>query len=153
MMIRTHLAITFLAILLFLPHISSEFVFISVALLSTFLPDIDIPFSTLGKHKGFRFLQNFTQHRGLFHSFSFCILVSFILAFFIPVATLPFFLGYGLHLFADSFTVEGIKPFWPYKGKSSWTVKTGGLKETSIFVFLVLIDFVLVIFSLEGFMS
>jgi len=117
-----------------------------VTLIATLLPDIDTGFSTIGKFKGFSFLQFFVKHRGPFHSFTFCIIVSFLLAFFLPSASLAFFMGYGIHLFVDSFTMEGIIPFWPYKKKSNWRLKTGSLVETSIFLAFVLIDITLVVF-------
>ena len=149
MLIRTHLALSVLAIFLFLPHVSSKFLFIIVCLVATFIPDIDSGFSTLGKRGVFRVLQVFTKHRGFIHSFTFCLLISLILAVFWPVASLGFFLGYGLHLFSDSFTREGITPFWPYNKTSSWRLKTGGRIETSIFVFLLLADlFMLVVLFL-----
>lgn len=146
MLIRTHLAITVLAILLFIPHISAKILFVIVALATTFLPDIDNAFSTLGQHKIFRFLQFFTKHRGLLHSFTFCIIVSVLFALFIPSITFAFFLAYALHLFADSFTIIGIVPFWPLKGKSAWKVKTGGRIEVTIFVFFVVLDFLVFAF-------
>jgi len=76
----------------------------------------------------------------MFHSFSVCIILSIILAAFIPVLALPFFLGYGLHLLADTFTIEGIKVFWPFPVKSSWRVRTGSRLETTIFLVFLLVD-------------
>ena len=78
MMLKTHLAISALIMLMFLPHLSSVYllVFIPVALIATALPDIDSGFSTMGKGRTGRVVQFFVKHRGLFHSFSFCILVS-----------------------------------------------------------------------------
>jgi len=146
MLIRTHLAITILAILLFIPHVSVKIPFVIIALAATFIPDVDNMFSTLGKEKVFRFLQFFTKHRGILHSFSFCVFASLLLSLFWPIAAFPFFLAYALHLFADSFTVEGIKPFWPWPKKSSWRVRTGGRVETSILVFFVVIDVFVLIF-------
>ena len=81
-----------------------------------------------------------TKHRGLFHSFTFCILVTFILTLYWPDLAFPFFLGYGLHLLADSWTVEGIKPFWPMKLVSRGNVKVGGTIENTLFLVFVLMD-------------
>jgi len=153
MLLRTHLAIIVAALLLFLPHINNKIIFIFVALIATMLPDIDTGFSTIGKMQGFRFLQFFVRHRGFIHSFTFCIIVSIILAIFWPVASLGFFLGYGLHLFIDSFTKDGIQPFWPYKKTSSWHFKTGSLVETTLFVFFILLDIFLLIMMLTGVFS
>ena len=136
MLIRTHLSITLFFILLFISNVEHKLVFVLVALTATFIPDVDSRFSSLGKKKTFRLLQFFIKHRGVLHSFSFLILVTLFFVLFFPIITLGFFLGYGLHLLADSFTVTGIKPFYPYKKKSSGRIKTGGKPEISIFVFL-----------------
>jgi len=139
-MLRTHLAINALFIILFLPHVSSWYLFVPVVLISTLLPDIDAGFSTLGKSKPGKLVQFFVKHRGVFHSFTFCIIASFLLSLFIPILAFPFFLGYSLHLLADSFTAEGIKPFLPLKKTSSWKLKTGTRIETTLFVFFLLAD-------------
>ncbi len=145
MLIRTHLAFVILALILFVPHVPDKILFIFVALIATMIPDIDSAFSTLGKNKSFRGLQFFVKHRGIIHSFTFAVSVSVVLAIFWPVLSLPFFLGYGLHLFLDSFTREGIVPFWPYSKRSSWGIKTGGIIETTLFLFLILFDILLFI--------
>jgi inner membrane protein len=139
-----------LAVLLFLPHISGKFVFIFVALIASLLPDIDTGFSFVGKFKANRIIQFFVRHRGIFHSFTFCIVVAFLLAVFIPVLALPFFLGYSLHLFADSFTIEGIKPFWPFKKLLFWKLRTGSLTETSLFVSFLIVDLLVFIFLFKS---
>ena len=147
MMLKTHLAIGILAILIFLPHITSKIIFIAVALISSILPDADTAYSYVGKAKGLRVFQAFTRHRGFLHSFSFSIIVSVLLAVFIPVVSLGFFLGYSLHIFTDSFTPEGIKPFWPSKKTSIWRIRTGGVLEKGLFVFFVFVDILVFVVS------
>ena len=146
MMIRTHLAIAGLFVMLFLPRITDKFIFIGVACIATLLPDIDSGFSTIGRMKASKMVQFFVRHRGLLHSFTFCIIVAVLLALLLPVFALPFFLAYSIHLFADSFTVDGIKPFWPLKKDSHWKLRTGSYAETSIFVFFLLADIFVFIF-------
>ncbi len=146
MLIRTHLAIAVFAMLLFVQQVNNKLVFVFVALIATMLPDIDCAFSTLGKNKGLRFLQFFIDHRGPIHSLTFCLVISFVLAFFWPTLAFGFFLGYAIHLFSDSFTKEGIMPFWPYPKKSSWRLKTGGVFESGVFLFFLLVDVFLFIF-------
>ena len=121
-------------------YVEQKFVFVVVALIATFIPDIDSRFSTLGHRYFARILQFFTKHRGVIHSFSFLFLITFLLVLFFPVLALGFFLGYGLHLFADSFTKEGIEPFYPWKRKSRGFVSTGSKTETGIFVFFLILD-------------
>ncbi len=140
MMLRTHLAISVLAIIAFLPHVSSKGIFILIALIATALPDIDTGFSTIGKNG--KIIQFFVKHRGIFHSLTFAIIISTILTFFSPILAFPFFLGYSLHLFTDSFTKEGIKPFWPLKQKSSWSIRVGGVVETTLFLVFVILDII-----------
>ena len=147
MLLRTHLALTVLVLTLFISQVNNKIPFLIVGLVATLLPDIDNGFSSIGKHKPFRFLQFFVRHRGIIHSFTFCIIVSIILSCFIPTISLAFFLGYGMHLFADSFTKEGIIPFWPFKKKSSGFIRTGSLSETSFFLFLVLFDLIAIVFK------
>lgn len=145
MMLKTHLALSAVVALLFLSKISNKLMFLAVIFVATLIPDIDTGFSTAGKNIFFKPLQFFVKHRGIFHSFTFCIIVSFVLAYFWPALSLPFFLGYGFHLFLDSFTKDGIMVFWPWKKTSTGIFKTGGRMETSLFIFLLVIDFLLLI--------
>jgi inner membrane protein len=149
-MLRTHLAITILAMLLFLPHISHEFIFVPIILIATAIPDIDTGFSTIGKFKETRVVQFLVKHRGIFHSLSFCVVIALLFAAFLPVLALPFFLGYSLHLLADSFTIEGIKPFWPFKAVSNWKIRTGSVLETNLFVFFMILDVIVFAFIVKS---
>lgn len=148
MLIKTHLVIGLFGILLFLPFVEGKIVFVLVALIATLLPDVDSAYSTLGHKRFFGFLQFFVKHRGILHSFTFLILLTVIFVFFIPTLALGFFLGYSLHLFADSFTKEGIIFFFPFKAKSVGKIKTGGRIETVIFVLFLMIDILLVLMRL-----
>lgn len=140
MLIKTHLAITILGILLILPNLSSKIVFVIIALLATYIPDIDSRYSSLGQRRFARVLQFFSKHRGIIHSFSFLLFITLLLVLFLPKIALGFFLGYGLHLFADSFTLEGIVPFYPIKAVSRGVIVTGGVIEKGVFISFVLID-------------
>lgn len=147
MLKKTHSAIGLAVGLYFLPFATYKFSFIPLVLLASLLPDIDSASSSIGQRKIFRPAQVFLKHRGALHSFTICALISIVFAFFYPIVALPFFLGYGFHLFADSFTVEGIRPFWPLKAASSGKIKTGGVVEKAIFgVFLLASIFFFLIF-------
>lgn len=145
MLIKTHLAITLFGILVLLSSVSSKISFILVALIATYIPDIDSRYSNIGHRFFSRILQFFTKHRGIIHSFSFLFLITLLIALFFPVISLGFFLGYGLHLFADSFTLDGIRAFYPLKRISSGIITTGGKIEFGILWSFVLIDLFLVI--------
>ena len=125
MMGRTHLVIALFFVLIFVSAMPNKLVFVPVALIAAILPDIDSANSKIGHYKILRFLQFFVRHRGMMHSFTFCILVSVLFAFFIPMLAFPFFLGYGLHLLADSMTFEGIQPFWPSSRTVNGWMQTG----------------------------
>ena len=140
MFAKTHLAITIFFVLLFLPFVKNEFYFVLFSLVSTFLPDVDSKFSLVGKSKSFRIIQLFLKHRGILHSFIFMLSIALLLVILFPVSTLPFILGYGLHLIADSFTPSGVKLFYPYEKKYFGFVKTGGRMETAVFVIFLLGD-------------
>jgi len=146
MMQRTHLAIIIFFILVFVPYTSHKITFCIFAFLTSLIPDIDTEFSTLGKYKVMRILQFFTKHRGMIHSFSFCIVISFILSLFFPVLAFPVFLGYGVHLLSDSITLEGIQPFWPLRRRAGGFIRTNSSLEHAIFLSFVLVNF-LIIFS------
>lgn len=143
MLKRTHLAIGTGLMLLFLPYVNYKLVFIPVILIVSLLPDIDSSSSYYGQNPIFRPLQFFVRHRGILHSFTFCILASIAFAFFIPVLAFPFFLGYAGHLFADSFTREGIVLFWPFRKTSSGILSTGGRIEYSVYVTIIIVDILL----------
>ena len=145
MLIYTHLAITLFFVLLLMPFVEYKIVFLISALISSIIPDIDSKFSTLGRKKILRILQFFVKHRGILHSFSFLFLISLLLILFYPKIAFGFVLGYGLHLFADSFTKNGIKPFYPFKRKIRGIIKTGGKLETMIFVVFLIADLFLII--------
>lgn len=145
MLAKTHLAIGIFAALLVVDKVANTLVFIPVVLIASLLPDIDTHVSTLGRGLIFRPLQWLTRHRGILHSFTIACAVALFFAFYIPVLAFPFFLGYGLHLLVDSFTVEGIQPFWPLRNKSEGKLRVGGSIEHAIFIAFCITDVALFI--------
>jgi|SRR3989339_495266 len=141
MLMRTHLAIGVFLSLFFIPYINTNpWIFLVVVLITSILPDIDLMHSYMGAKWYFRPLQWFVKHRGIIHSFTICILLSVLFAMYIPILALPFFLGYGFHLLSDSFTIEGTRPFWPFKWESLGGIRVGKAMETGIFWALVVVD-------------
>ena len=143
MMLKTHLAISIFFIILFFPIVENKVIFSVVCLFATMLPDMDSRFSTIGRKWIVRILNFFSKHRGFFHSYTFLLLITLIFALYLPVVAFGFFLGYGLHLFADSFTHYGIVAFWPSKKVVSGSLKTGGKVEKSFFVAVIVAVFML----------
>jgi inner membrane protein len=142
MLLKTHLAFAFLAIILFMSYIDNSIVFVIALLLGTILPDVDTGFSSIGNKWYLKPLQFFVKHSGIIHSFTIAIILTILLGFFYPIACFGFFVGYGVHLLCDSFTSDGIRPFWPLRAKTSGFIRTGGRIEESIFVFLILINII-----------
>jgi membrane-bound metal-dependent hydrolase YbcI (DUF457 family) len=151
MLIKTHLSITLFLILILISSVENKILFVVVAILATFLADIDSQYSTLGKKKVFRILQFFIRHRTVFHSFIFLFLLTALFVFFLPVIALPFFLGYGSHLIADSFTMRGIRPFYPLKSLAYGKLRTGSKTETSIFLTFLTLDIFLFFMNISVF--
>ena len=141
---KTHLAIGLAIALYFANHVNYPLVFIPVVLFASLFPDIDSGFSFLGRKPIFKPVQMVTSHRGPIHSYTACVLFSIVLAIIYPIVALPFFLGYSFHLFADSFTPQGIKPFWPIKTVSKGKIVTGGRIDRTIFYTFAIIDMVLI---------
>ncbi len=142
---KTHLAIGIAVALYFSNFVNNPFSFVILTLIATLLPDVDSGFSYLGKKPIFRPLQWTTKHRGILHSYTFCVFFSILIALFFPLLALPFFLGYSFHLIGDSYTIQGIKPFWPLKFVSKGPVKTGGKFERMLFNVFALIDIILIV--------
>jgi membrane-bound metal-dependent hydrolase YbcI (DUF457 family) len=143
MLLKTHLAILAFALLLMVDSVTYKVAFVAIAVVATFLPDIDNGFSTLGKHAIFRPIQFLTRHRGVIHSFTLCIIVSLFFSVYFPLFALPFFLGYGLHLLVDAFTIEGIKAFWPLRREFKGIVRVGGTIEQTLFLGFCIADIIL----------
>ena len=154
MMFRTHLAFAFLIGLIFLNFFSFEFnkyLFLSIILVSSIIPDVDLSGSKIGRRiKPLSNIFNFLfGHRGFLHSLLF-VLILFLIFIFVKkeILGLALFLGFFSHLFLDSLTKEGIRFFYPLKFKVNGFIKTNRIMENLMFfVFLVLsLFFVKVLF-------
>jgi len=143
MLNKTHIAIGVFFMLFFLPRVAHVWTYVFVFLMAILLPNADrfVSFKGVGIIGATR-----ARKRGFFHSFTFCFIITFLLAWFFPITAFPFFLAYGTHLIADSWTVEGIKPFWPLRYVSKGSVKTGGAFENILFYCFVVADFVMLWF-------
>lgn len=142
MLIRTHLVVSVFFALLFLDYfvtLENKVLFFLVAVISTFLPDIDSKTSKLGRKKYFRFIQFIAGHRKWLHSFVFLGIVFFVIYLFSKVIAFGFLLGYGTHLFGDALTLKGIKPLYPLNFKLKGFIKSGGFFELILFFVLVVV--------------
>lgn len=135
---KIHLVIGSFIALYFLPFITHKIVFFPVVLIASFIPDLDSVIVPKKNYKTLRFL-NSQSYREFMHSYTFCILLSTLLAFFYPILALPFFLGYSFHLFFDSLTVDGINPFWPLKVKTKGLIVPGKSSEKILMIILIIL--------------
>jgi len=128
---RIHLLIGFFAAIFFLPNVNNKLVFFPVVMIASLIPDID---SLIAPKKDYKILRQFKSksYKDFMHSYTLCIILSALLAFFYPILALPFFIGYSFHLFFDSLTVPGTTPFWPLKIKSKGFIVPGGKTEKII---------------------
>ena len=145
-MLRTHLAMGVFIAALFWSSVSNRIIFLIVLLIATIIPDIDNANSYISnKTRLGKIVAFFSKHRGAFHSITFAILFSLIVALFSTSIALPVFLGYAIHILADSFTKEGVQAFWPFGVKSKGIIVTGSWTEYLIIGFFLLLT-ALVIF-------
>ena len=128
---RIHLLIGFFAAIFFLPDVNNKLVFFPVVMIASLIPDID---SLIAPKKDYKILRQLKSksYKDFMHSYTLCIILSALLAFFYPILALPFFIGYSFHLFFDSLTVPGTTPFWPLKIKSKGFIVPGGKTEKII---------------------
>lgn len=131
MLLITHVAIAFLIAFLYTKQPLIFFVIIIAAI----LPDVDA-------QKIPRF---FLKHRGCLHSFTAAIALFALLYSFSREFAFASFLGYSSHLLADSLTVQGINPIWPFHARIRGFIKTGSPLEKILMFFI----FVLIIFLVK----
>lgn len=151
MMYKTHLAFAFL-ISLFTINLfpnSNIYLFISLTLLGSLLPDLDHPKSKLGKKVPFfsKTVNAAFGHRGIFHSLFFALLVAYLASLFLPHYLVgAVFFGYLSHLIADSFTKMGVNYLHPFATLHiRGFIETGKTGEFIIFLLLVLSSIVKII--------
>lgn len=120
--------------------------FLPVALFFSIFPDIDTPFSSLGRKS--RIVSFLFKHRGLFHSI--LALALFVVGGYVllnSAFSIAVLVGYGSHLLLDMTTKQGILllhpfHFWHVKGN----FKTGGWQE-----YILMLIFVAGIFAVVWF--
>ena len=148
MLFKTHIAIGLFAAILFVPLVSNPWSFVLITLIASVIPDIDTPFSKFGRNMPAKVVQVFTTHRGMVHSLTICVLLSLIISVFVPILAFGFFVGYSLHLLADSFSKMGVTPFWPYSRVAKGMLPVGGVVEKGIFFTFVVIDLMFILIYL-----
>lgn len=140
---KTHLIIGFFVAIFFIPDVNNKLIFFPVVMIASLIPDID---SLIAPKKDFKMLKPLKSksYKDFMHSYTLCIILSALLAFFYPLLALPFFIGYSFHLFFDSLTVPGTTPFWPLKIKSKGFIVPGGKTEKIITLVLSFLSILLI---------
>ncbi len=135
MLKKTHIVIGFFVTLYFLPYVNNKLVFFPIVMIASLIPDID---SLIAPKKNYKILKALKSqsYKDFMHSYTFCVILSLVIAFFYPILALPFFVGYSFHLFFDSLGVDGTRPFWPLKIRSKGFIVPGGKTEKTIMVIL-----------------
>lgn len=142
MMFKTHLIFGILAGLFFVKAftIQNSLLFLAVVTFFSIFPDIDSYHSKIGgKVKPVSFILNFLfGHRGFVHSLLFAFVV-YGGAYFLFGSTwaAATFIGFSSHLLLDSFTPDGTRPLFPFRGQVNGIVRSNGLVDYALFfVFL-----------------
>jgi inner membrane protein len=143
MMSKTHFAFGLLVGLFFadILGIEDKLLFVSICVLASLLPDIDLPMSKVGsKVRPLSWLLNlFFGHRGLIHTIFIPFIIWWILSHYgWNLIAAAFFLGYMSHLIIDMLNTKGICFFYPLsKVRVNGFVKAGGLLEWVLFLAII----------------
>ena len=151
MMLRTHAAFALLIGMLSLKYLNvpSTFFFLAMVCIASMLADIDSSNSKIGRKLPALswFIERAFGHRNFFHSIFPLIAVAVILFYFLDwnVAGAAFLIGYGSHLFTDSFTRMGVGIFHPfYRKRITGFIRTGSLTEYFIFFLLLALNLMII---------
>ena len=122
----------------------NNWVDMSLVVIGSIISDIDHENSIIGK--SIPIIPKILKHRGITHSLIFCIVGIIINRY--------FGLGILSHLVLDSFTIQGIRWFYPISDKSLGIkiVRTGGILEKIIF-FLIWIMIIIICLYRGGIIS
>ncbi|NFQ84195.1 metal-dependent hydrolase [Clostridium sporogenes] len=176
---KTHVAIATASTIPFIPKNKPEMLMlIPFVLLGALLPDIDADYSLIrskrylysfiilglvivlaAESKGpiiavfvmlfLIFILKRTEHRTIMHSLAGLIIFTVCMVFISKKAAPYFTLGYGTHLLADSFTLNGVPLFYPkLQAVGIRKIKTGSNKEMIIkhcCLFIVMLKIAIVI--------
>ena len=114
-------------------------------LFGVLIVDLDSKKSKVGNYFVFRPLQFFVKHRGFMHSLLFGFLLMVVFSMFSVNVAFGLIVGFLSHLFLDCLTKQGVMLFWPVSTKRiGFFIKSGGLVEDVLFVFLLLLNIFMV---------
>lgn len=119
-------------------------IFLGIICVSSFLPDIDSATSFIGRKA--KPISLFLSHRQFFHSILCAIVISLVLFNIVGVAdyAFAFLVGFGSHLFLDSFNKGGIALFWPSQIQLKGPFRTRGIFDMLLFIAFTAADLILI---------
>lgn len=127
-----------------LPKIVVIAISIVLYLLGLLLPDIDTPYSTLGKIICIPFI----EHRTWTHAIWIPLGIGIASIWFRPIMFLAF--GMLVHDFFDSFSMSSIKPFYPAKFEIGIPIyKVGTIMETLLVIITIIVSVFVTLGSLQ----
>jgi inner membrane protein len=142
MLFKTHISFAFFISLFIYPHFTIYPILsiIIICLASTF-PDLDHQNSKISKQNPLRLItRSILKHRGILHSLFAPLFLYLSLLLINPELASLAFIGYTSHLFIDSLTKRGIKPFHPlFNFKIKGNTKTGSFIEKSLFLLIIIL--------------
>jgi len=144
MLFHTHVLLGIIAFLLLHNYFpGNEYIIFVLILFGSIIPDIDEHKSKAAQLSGVigNIVSFFANHRGIFHSLTFSVLVCGLLAYFWNFYyALALFIGYFFHLLGDALTPMGIPVFYPFTGfKLRGPLRVGTWQEWLLFALLVIL--------------
>lgn len=142
MLFKTHITFALLISLYIFSYFKLTPIFsIIIILFSSLLPDLDIINSKISKINPLRKLTKYIfKHRGTLHSLFTPLLIYLIIYIIHKQIALLILIGYSSHLILDSFTKQGIKPFYPLSNiKFKGNTTTNSIIEKALFWLLAIL--------------
>lgn len=139
---KTHIAFGLLCGLFTIGFFNANpYLFFSIVIAGTLIPDMDHPNSKIGKKLGiFSKIFNFIfGHRGITHSLLFPLIITMIIFSLVGLEyAAPFAIGYLSHIVIDALTKKGVNFFYPLaKLRISGFIETGSIGEWVVFLLII----------------
>ena len=130
----------------------TKYLFFTILVIGSLIPDIDTPKSMAGRRaKGLsRTINFFSGHRGILHSLTIPIILLFIALsmhthFLLKIMIYGITIGYTSHLFLDALTKQGIIILWPFKARVRGKITTNSFIDNFTFYILAIVSFLIIL--------
>ena len=138
---KTHLLFGLVLGLLLMHYFNFNYWLVFVVMISALLPDLDTPFSWLGrKLKPVSNIISFIfGHRGMMHSLLFMVVITTVGYLYLRSYWMGIAIGFFSHLVLDMMNVMGVRLLWPLDFKVRGFLRANGLFEKLFFILLIII--------------